>query len=441
MRRISHLLPSALAALLLGGCATYHPAPLPAQPDLAAVATDARGAPVKTLSLAQAARRAVADDPTLRAAHLKVGIATASLYAAGLVPDPSLGYSFDRVASSGPGLVNAYSAGLSEDLHWLFTRGDRLDAARAARLQQILNVAWLSWQTSERAQQLYVQLWSLQRQAALLERDLVLYRTRQRQVERALQQGDVTLSTAAADLVTLTSTESRLAQVRESIIDARSQLNGLLGLQADAHWRLQSPPPVALPDSRALTAALQALPRRRPDLLALRAGYRSADARYRAAILGQFPALNVGLTQASDTSGIKTEGIGITLSLPFFNGNRGQVAIARATRRQLRAEYQARLDAAANQALALAARLHTIDATRLTLGKRLPELRRLAKNADRAFAAGDLGGASYVDIQSNLIERELEAIRLNQQRLDGAIALDTLLGHVPTGVPAKTSGT
>lgn len=439
MRRVSRFLPTALAAVLLGGCATYHAAPLPTQPDLAAAPTNA-GAPVKTLSLAQAARRAVTDDPTLRAARLKIGIATASLYEAGLIPDPSLGYNFDRVTSSGPGLVNAYSAGLSADLHWLFTRGDRIDAARAARLQQVLDVAWQSWQTSERAQQLYVQLWSLQQEATLLERDIVLYRTRQKRVEHALQRGDVTLNTAAADLVTLTSTEARLAQVRESIIDARSQLNGLLGLQADAHWVLQSPPPVTLLNSQALTAALQALPRRRPDLLALRAGYRSADARYRAAILGQFPTLNVGLTQASDTSGIKTEGIGITLSLPFFNGNRGQIAITRATRRELRAEYQARLDTAANQALALAARLHTIDATRRTLETRLPELRRLAKNADRAFAAGDLGGASYVDIQSSLIERELEAIRLNQQHLDGAIALDTLLGHVPTGVPAKASG-
>lgn len=426
-------LPAMVAALLLGGCASYHPAPLPTHPDLATAPTDAAGRPLTRLNLAQTARHAVVGDPTLRAARMKAGISAAALYNAGLIPDPSLGYSFDRVTSTGPGLVNAYSGGLSEDLKWLVTRGAHVDAARAAHLQQILEIAWQSWQVSQRAQQLYVRLWSLQQQANLLMRNRMLDRERQHRVERALKRGDVTLDTAAADLVTLTNTESQLAQVRESVITTRSALNSLLGLRAGATWHLQVPHPAPAPSPQAVDAALRTLPRHRPDLLALQAGYRSADDRYRAAILGQFPALNVGITRASDTSGIKTAGIGITLSLPFFNGNRGQIAIAHATRRLLRAQYQARLDMAASQARTLSEQLRTVSATQQTLADRLPELRRLAANASRAFAAGNLGGASYIAIQSSLIARELEAIRLDQQHLEGEIALNTLLGHLPAG--------
>lgn len=438
---ILHGLAAIGVATLLGGCATYRPSPLPVRPDLAAAPTDAQGAPIKALSLVQAARRAVADDPSLRASRLKIGVSAAALYQAGLIPDPSFGYSFDRVTSSGPGLVNAYNGGLSEDLKWLVTRGAHIDAARAAHLQQVLQVAWQVWQVSQRTQQLYVHLWSLQQQAHLLTRTRQLERARQRHVERALRHGDVTLDAAAADLVTLTNTESQLAQVRESIITTRSTLNGLLGLRADAAWTLTAPQPAAVPGAHAIDAALRDLPRRRPDLLALQAGYRSADDRYRAAILGQFPALNIGITRASDTSGIKTTGIGITLSLPFFNGNRGQIAITRATRRMLRARYQARLDQATRQARTLAAQLRTVSATQQTLADRLPELRRLAANASRAFAAGNLGGASYIAIESSLIAREREAIRLRQQRMEDEIALDALLGHVPTGAPKPPSAT
>lgn len=423
-----------LGILLLSGCATYHPAPLPAQPDLAPAPMNAQGKPLLALDLAQTARQAVAKDPKLRAARLKAGVSAAMLYNTGLIPDPSLGYSFDRVTSSGPGLVNAGSTGLSQDLHWLLTRHARIAASRAAQVQQILEIAWQSWQVSQRAQQLYVRLWSLEQQAKLLTRTRTLERHRQQLVEHALNRGDVTLDTAAADLVTLTSTESQLAQVRESIIGTRSALNGLMGLQANARWRLEAPHPPPAPDSEALAAALRALPEHRPDLLALKSGYQSADARYRAAILGQFPALNVGFTVASDTSGIKTTGIGITLSLPFFNGNRGQIAVARATRHLLRAQYQARLDQAISQALTLGQQLETVAATQKTLESRLPELHHLASNASRAFSAGNLGGASYMAIESSLIAREREAISLTQQRMEDQIALNALLGNVPIGV-------
>lgn len=428
-------LPVLLSSIvLLSSCATYHAAPLPAHPDLAPSPTDAQGKPVGSLNLPQAARRAVADDPVLRAARLQTGVSTAALYNAGLIPDPNLSYNFDRLTSPGPGLVNGYSAGLSQDLQWLLTRHDRLDAYRAAKVQQILEVAWQAWQVSQRAQQLYVGLWSLEQQAKLLASTRALEQQRQLSIQRALKRGDVTLDTAAADLITLTSTESQLAQVRTSIISTRSALNGLLGLTANARWQLDAPQPPPAPGHKAIEAALSTLAQRRPDLLALQAGYRSADAHYRAAILGQFPALSIGFTRASDTSGIKTTGIGITLSLPFFNGNRGQIALTRATRRLLRAQYQARLDQAMSQALTLAAQLRTVSATQHTLAGRLPELRRLAHNASRAFSAGNLGGASYIAIQSSLIAREREAIGLAQKRMEDQIALNTLLGHVPTGI-------
>ena len=50
---------------------------------------------------------------------------------------------------------------------------------------------------------------------------------------------------------------------------------------------------------------------------------------------------------ARDTSNLSTSGFSIGLNLPLFSGNRAAIAGERATRDQLRAEYQARLDQAA----------------------------------------------------------------------------------------------
>jgi len=61
--------------------------------------------------------------------------------------------------------------------------------------------------------------------------------------------------------------------------------------------------------------------------------------------VAQFPLNNIGVAYAKDPAGAVTEGLSLLLNLPIFNGGRGEVSIQNATREQLRAEYQARLDA------------------------------------------------------------------------------------------------
>lgn len=431
-------LASIIACGVLGGCATYHAAPLPTRPDLAAFPTKMNGEKLRKLSLAQAAALAVRKNPQLKANSLKIGISAAELYRAGLIPDPQFGYSVDHPSPPGPGLVNAYNAGLSQDLKWLFTRGATLDAARAARLQKTLQVAWQAWQLSQKTQQLYIRLWSERRRIALLERQHVLYLHRQHATQAALNAGDVTLDSAAADLVALTQVDATIAGLRRRADQTRISLDSLMGLRPDAPWIIERPTLPKVPSAAHINSALAQLPRKRPDLLALQAGYASSDARYRAAILGQFPALNVGITRASDTSGVTTTGIGITLSLPIFNGNRGQIAFTRATRAQLRAAYQARLDQASSEVQALIVRMHDVRAALTQLQARLPQLREVARRAANAFASGNLSGATYIVIQSNYLSRELEALSLRQSLMAGTVGLRTLLGEIPTGVRPTT---
>src|SRR6185437_7908078 len=68
---------------------------------------------------------------------------------------------------------------------------------------------------------------------------------------------------------------------------AESDLRQLLGLAPSAPLDLVGAPYEVDPDTAQLAAALADLPKRRPDLLALQAGYRAQEARLRGAILAQ----------------------------------------------------------------------------------------------------------------------------------------------------------
>jgi len=66
-------------------------------------------------------------------------------------------------------------------------------------------------------------------------------------------------------------------------------------------------PPSTGYDTTAVRQALATLPARRPDLLALKAGYAAQDANVRKAILAQFPLNNLAASYAKDPAGTTTQ--------------------------------------------------------------------------------------------------------------------------------------
>ena len=139
---------------------------------------------------------------------------------------------------------------------------------------------------------------------------------------------------ASADLSALQNIERQINDLERSRLQNRASLNGLLGLLSTTPLVLVGEPHAAVMDAAAVQKNLVERLNQRPDLQALQASYRSQEEKFRGAVLAQFPALNVGLTRARDTSGLYTMGFGLTLSLPIFNRNRGNIAIENATRTQ-----------------------------------------------------------------------------------------------------------
>ena len=427
--------------LLLSACASYQPRQLPDAPDLA---TDPAGLKVDPASLSlpqlkghildltdgldgiEIAMLAVSNNPRLKAARLKYDVAQAQVFAAGLLPDPQLSASLVH-PSGGTGRVNGYDLGLAYDIRKLITRGTDQAAYTATQRQVDLQLLWEEWQVIQKARELTLKLQVSQRKLKLLHQAQTRYEANYQRSRRLLARGDMNLNDAATTATAWADMQRRVQQQQQQADAIRHDLLALLGLSSSARLPLSdlAPPPA---DELSLTDQLwRRLPQRRPDLLALQAGYRSQEQRVRRAILAQFPALNVGFTRSRDNDGLYTNGLGITLDLPLLSGGRGQIAIERATRERLRAEYQSRLNRTRSDIERLLDRRDLLREQADTLARQRPVLEKLTDSAQRAYDHGDLLALNLFALELALLENRLTTLDLQQSLWQIRIALDTLL--------------
>src|SRR5207244_1895661 len=118
---------------------------------------------------------------------------------------------------------------------------------------------------------------------------------------------------------------------------------------------------------------------RRLDLLALKSGYESQDATLRAAILAQFPKINLGFSTARDTTDVRTVGFGVTIDIPVFDRNQGVIATETATRQKLLDEYIGRVFAARSDIAVAIASIESLGSQIAAAETALPSLERLVQ--------------------------------------------------------------
>jgi outer membrane protein TolC len=190
-----------------------------------------------------------------------------------------------------------------------------------------------------------------------------------------------------------------------------------------------------------LEELLKGLENRRLDLMALRLGYQSEEETLRQAVLEQFPKVNLGFNTGRDDTNVHTVGFGVTVDLPIFDRNQGAIATEKATRQRLFDEYAQRLfEARSDVAMALedlAAISDQIDASNKTLSG----LQKLVATYRSALQSGNLDVISYYQTVSDLVQKELDILKLKQQLMDNLVALELAAGEyfpVTTTAPATT---
>lgn len=432
-----------LAALGLTGCVGNAPKPLPAHVSLsgsvADLTVDPAQLPFRKLSTQifnpadglnrdEVAMLAVANNPALRQARDRLDIARAQSFAAGLLPDPQLGMTSDHPTNGSTGNTNAYGLNLSYDVGALLLRSSRVGAAKSEQQRVNVELLWQEWQVISQARLLYTRLMAQQDLLTQAQTVRTLLSERYQHIQQALAAGNVTLDAVSADLSALQNVERQINDLERSRLQNRASLDALLGLAANTPLPLVGNPEPTPMDAAGVRSDLEQRLNLRPDMQALQAGYRSQEKKFRAAVLAQFPALNIGITRARDTSGLVTQGFGVSLSLPLFNANRGNVAIEKATRKSLYDEYQNRLNSAYSDIDTALANLALLQDQLQHTRQGASELDNVAQHAEAAYRAGNMTAPDYVRLQTALLDKRTEAINLQESLMEQHIALETLLG-------------
>ena len=251
--------------------------------------------------------------------------------------------------------------------------------------------------------------------------------------QQALAQGNATLADVVPALTAVADLKKQIDDLDRQQETRRRDLNMLLGLAPQVPLPLDTRlnlPPI---DPAAVAAMLPTLGDRRPDLIALQLAYRSEEEKVHAAILAQFPALVSGGAGGRDTTDVRSAGPQITMDLPIFDRNQGNIAIERATRQKLHDEFTARLANGKGEVKSLLADAALIARQIETVQKQVGDLRRAAVEARRAYLAGNLDERGYVELIVSAFAKDQELITLEQLRLEQQVAITTLVG---AGMPS-----
>lgn len=421
-----------LLIAVIGACATYQAKPL-------IMKSDQFNAPQWTteippaqagFSMDQVATLAVLNNPTLKLARDDVGIAQAQAFAAGLLPDPqfAFGYDFPTNQQSQPGITTASNFGLNFDLQALLAIPYQKKAAGAQQQQVELTLLWQEWQVANQARLLFIKQVQQQKQLQLLQSNEALLKKQYQAIDTALKDHNATLDAASASYQALNDNEQQINELMQAINQNHHDFNILLGLPLEVNLPLSSSFNITPLDDKKINEEMQQLVYRRPDLLALKAGYESQDARYRLAILQQFPAITLGPNKAEDNTSVKSIGFAVTINLPLFNRNRGNIAIEKATRQRLYDDFQNRVNSSYSDLKLLLANQALLESKLKELNVTLAQLQEVEKNADIALQSGDIANASAIRFKMDYFNKQIQVTLLEEQLLEQRLAIQIALG-------------
>jgi outer membrane protein TolC len=444
----------AFIATIFSGCSSYHPMPLLSdrstvqQISLENAEIKVKAKEIKHpilkpidfndkngLSPDEAAILAVIINPELKAVRDKRQIASAQLLQAGLLPNPQLSYDMEfPTGGETTGTTTAFGLGLNWDISSLISHEAKIDASSNNVKSVSLDIAWKEWQVAEAAKLNVYRIEIADKQVAIAKKALAQQKENRKLIFKGVTLGEKTSIQMSATDTAVKQAELEVLTAQQQLQKERLGLNQTLGLSPDKKISLQKK--IAIPYFENLPykeKLLEGIENRRLDLLALKAGYESQEAKVRAAIKSQFPRISIGPSAGRDIENVETAGFGLNIELPFFDRNQGNIAIERATRKQLFDEYHARLSDAKFEITRILVEIYTTRKQINAVEQYLPELNKLAQSYKKAAEQGSSDYISYYQALNDLYSRQIELQQLQRKLVDLGIALEISSGcYLPT---------
>lgn len=459
LRRLKQFLwPLFLAAFLIFfivGCAVYHPLPLEKNPHASRISRLVIMSkrinhpilkPVKIdlrdgISPDEAALLAVAGNPELRALRDQMGIVKAQLIQAGLIPNPSFSYDIEKpTGGRKEEAVKGFEFGVNFDLSSLVSKGARIEEAKSKLKSVEISIAWREWQVAEAAKLHTLRLFWIGKMLPLSIEEVSLLRKNLELTEKALRMGLKNCNDIEIARKEYQSAKLSLINLKNEYERERLALNRTIGIPPGKILSLQReinfPRWDSLPNSKQI---LRGIENRRLDLLALRIGYKSQEARLRAAVLSQFPGLSIRFARARDVENVLTSNFGISIELPFFKGKRGKIELEKATRKKLYDEYNFRVFEARSDVVRIIKDMKFLKSRIRTKKSYIKTQAHLVSVLKDALAKGESDIFSFYSARKELIEQRLFLLRLKERLSELALTLELVSGRYLPSRSAKAS--
>lgn len=384
------------------------------------------------LTLMQAIQRALAANPRLTAAERDVGIATGQRIQAGAIPNPELSADVDNVLGSRE-YRGFRAAETTLQISQLIEMGGKREARIAAGVAGINTAAWqreaVRLEVASETASAFVAVLGLQRRINILVQQVValdgLTPLLQRRVEAGASSPAETMrAKVAANLVRV-----ELVKTRTALSTARRELAILMGdnaptfgLLAGLFQETRHPPPF-----RFVLDAIEG----NPQLMRWTAVRAQRSAELLIARLKPIPDVRVaaGWKHFRDT-GDNAATFGLSIALPVWDQNQGDILSARDNLRKVEAERKINkailLSIAGRAYDTITGALQELDLLRTTV---LPDSRQATRAIQDGYAQGRFTLLELLDAQSAVTEAALREQEALQSFHTAVTTLEGLIGR------------
>jgi cobalt-zinc-cadmium efflux system outer membrane protein len=396
--------------------------------------------PPRTLSVSEAIRWALENNPELAAVRLQHGMAAADVVIADTYPFNPVSENRIQIAA-GP-----ESAGVTNSLpleHLLLLEVEVRGQRRIRRSGAAASLARTDWEIAAQEQLLAVRV--LRACSTLIYRGEKLrlveetLRLDERLVEdvrrlaRAEQLGGADIVVAQSEVDDV---RNQIGSARTTLTAAQHDLRRALGVVQggfDLQGTLEVSPPSPDP-----AQAVQEAQQRRADLNARRAAVQEAESRLQLAVANRFGNPTTGLAFTYDNSRVAESGVQINFPLPVLNTHRGEILRAQAERDRAALDLRATEVQISQDVQAALARLRAAQSWAETYRTQtLPNLQRYLDAVVRLYQSGDL----KVDVL-RVIDVQRKLLRARDSYLDAQYEVHQALADLAAAVgePAVTAG-
>lgn len=422
-RSIATFVDRRLAALLLltlatAGCTTFKPAPL--DPARSAGELGGRRLAAKTWTLRALTDEAVKHQPGVLLARAQYETAQAAIRTAGERPNPTIALSPQVVLPFTEWIAGTYGV----DFDWTFEtagkRGRRLDVAHAGVRAAAAHVIEATWKARAAVRKAFLDLYAAEQRASLLTAAIARQEELLKLVEGRIQAGAESRSATALPRVLNAQLRLQASDAAKNAALARAALAEALGMGTrgldGATYSFAAFTSTKEPGASHRHAALT----HRADILAALAEYAAAESNLRLEIAKQYPDLHLNPGYQLDAGEHKWS-IGVGLTLPILNQNRGPIAEAEAKRREAAAKFnvvQATVLADCDRAAAAVASARA----------KVAVANELLANQARVLASEERLVASGEGEKLALLSAQVEQATTRTLQLDALVELQTALG-------------